>query len=87
MDIEWAAKATPFYLYDGTNGAELVSVLQVFVSLEIQYTEVDGVLTMDFGYNNVNVLHAGDRFSPSGESVTPAQWSSQYVTVSGTITE
>jgi hypothetical protein len=81
MAAEYAVRARAYYLYDGTNSADILSAVQgQFPSASI-VSEADGVLTvlLDPFFGN-SALSVGDRLDlSSSEVVSAALWAEWFI--------
>jgi hypothetical protein len=81
MAIEYAVRARPYYLYDGTNSADILSAVQGQYSSASIVSEADGVLTilLDPFFGN-SVLAVGARLDlASAEVISAAVWAEQFI--------
>jgi hypothetical protein len=81
MAAEYALQAKAYYLYDGTNSAEILTAAQVQYPSASIVSEADGVLTLllDSFFGNT-VLATGDHLGiNSAEVVSAAAWAEQFI--------
>ncbi len=83
MAAEYAIRAWPHALYDGTNGAEVLAELTAWDVGSSILSEGGGVLVVRNSSTDDPIsLSVGDRVNiAQWWKVTPAQWAAEYVKV------
>jgi hypothetical protein len=82
--VEWAVLGSPYVMYDGTNGADILAAVTAFYPNSSPppsiTSEADGVLTISEESNGPFVVSVGQRLSlAGGGSISPARWNDAFI--------